>query len=60
MEDNSCQIWKLLRVDCPLHFPIESQSKAEVMRTYLEATTRLKKNRWDNFMKEGPQKEKKI
>ncbi|RWW06076.1 hypothetical protein BHE74_00014261 [Ensete ventricosum] len=49
MEDDSCQIFTnsglvLLRVDCPLHFPIECQLKVEVMRTYLEVKTKLKKN----------------
>ncbi|RWW49200.1 hypothetical protein BHE74_00044670 [Ensete ventricosum] len=44
----------LLIVNYPLHFSIECQSKMKVMRTYLEATTKLKKNRWANFMKERP------
>ncbi|RWW69830.1 hypothetical protein BHE74_00022531 [Ensete ventricosum] len=65
MEDNSYQILTigevLLRVNyqskaVPLHFSTECQSKAEVMQTYLEATTKLKKNRLMNFVKEGPQK----
>ncbi|RWW14143.1 hypothetical protein GW17_00022109 [Ensete ventricosum] len=45
MKNNNCQMLIigdqiLLRVDCPLYFSIECQSKAGVMRTYLEVTTK--------------------
>ncbi|RRT68272.1 hypothetical protein B296_00007460 [Ensete ventricosum] len=43
MKDNSCQIFTIgdqYYVDCPLHFSIECQSKAGVMRTYLVVTTK--------------------